>query len=338
MPDNFLLFSAQSPYEDWGYKFTGGAIDNFIRQIEGEEALETCLEFCDRRNLAEQLMFKLVGQTPHLFYLTRQGQGRELGEQIWGLTIATDSDGLELPERLKEWGLTLGLIAAVKSNGYGGLKILSTRLLPMHKGKQDAFSAPFYLRLRSNYQYRIGVPPEAIKRITVLPPPPTPPTEDQLKAWKVFLKVLERLAREKQFCVPFVSHNYGEATRNITFKIDPRSATVDSQAENSITLNDFWQRAKQARNQNIKLRENDSRDRDGRELGTIESINSDKNLLKISLDSEIFNSLAEGHDSLPQEGLLSFEAVGDLVQIGWKKKALRNLEKGKAQNPYLEDV
>jgi hypothetical protein len=319
--------------EDWGYKFTGGAIDNFIRDIEGEETLETYPEFNHRRDYAQELMFELVGQTPHLFYLTRQGQGREPGEQIWGLTIATDSDGLELPERLEERGLTLGLIAAVNSNGYGGLKILSTRLLSKQKGKQDAFSAPFYLRLRSNYQYGIGVPQKAIEHManigTVIP------TEEQLKAWKAFVGVEERLAKEKQFCVPFVSHNYGEATRNITFKIDPRSATVDSQAENRITIDDFWQRAKRARNQNIKLKENNLRDRDGRELGTIESIDSQKNLLKISLDSEVLDSLAEGHYSLPQEGLLSFEAVGDLVQIRWKKNALTNLEKGKAQNPYL---
>ncbi|NJR47357.1 MAG: AAA family ATPase [Hyellaceae cyanobacterium CSU_1_1] len=320
-------------YEDWGYKFTYKASKNFVLDIE--PALEENLEFQNPQDIAEQLMFDLFGQTHHLFYLTRQGQGKEIGEQIWGLTIATDSDGLELPERLEKRGLTLGLIAAVNSNGYGGLKILSTRLLLKHKGKQDAFSAPFYLRLRSNYKYGIGVPQKAIERITVLPLLPTPPTEEQLKAWKAFLKVEERLAREKQFCVTFVSHNYGEATRNITFKIDPRSATVDSQAENSITLDEFWQRAKRARNQNIKLRENNSRDRDGRELGTIEFIDSERNLLKISLDSGIFDSLAEGHCSLPQEALLSFEAVGDLVQIGWKKKALKNLEKGWTQNPYL---
>jgi RecA/RadA recombinase len=335
MPDNFLSFPTQSPYQDWGFKFTGGAIDNFICQIEGKAALETCLEFCDRRKYAENLMFELFSQTHYLFYLTRQGKGKELGEQILGLTIATDLDGLELPERLEERGLTLGLIAAVKSNGYGGLKILSTRLLSKQKGKQNTFSAPFYLRLRSNYQYRIGVPLEAIERITVLPLPPAPPTEQQLKAWKAFVGVEERLAREKQFCVSFVSHNYGEATRNITFKIDPRSATVDSQAENRITIDDFWQRAKRACNQNIKLRENDSRDRDGRELGTIESIDSEKNFLKISLDSEVLDSLAEGHYSLPQEGLLTFEAVGDLAQIGRKKKALQDLERGRSQNPYL---
>ncbi|MEY2832023.1 MAG: hypothetical protein RLZZ574_1281, partial [Cyanobacteriota bacterium] len=202
---------------DWGYKFTGGAIDNFIRQIEGEAALETYLEFCDRLNYAENLMFELFSQTPHLFYLTRQGKGKEPGEQIWRLTIATDSDGLKLPDRLEKRGLTLGLIAAVNSNGYGGLKILSTRLLPKHKGKQDAFSAPFYLRLRSNFKYGIGVPPQAIERMAEMPEKKDCiPTEQQLKAWKAFAEVEERIAKEKQFCVPFVSHNYGEATRNIT--------------------------------------------------------------------------------------------------------------------------
>ncbi|HEY9768504.1 MAG TPA: AAA domain-containing protein [Coleofasciculaceae cyanobacterium] len=321
-------------YEDWGYKFTYKASKNFVLDIE--PALEENLEFQNPQNIAEQLMLDLFCQTPRLFYLTRQGQGREPGEQKWGLTIATDSDGLKLPERLEERGLTLGLRAAVSSNGEGGLKILSTKLLPMHKGKQDAFSAPFYLRLRSNYKYGIGVPHEIIERMADMPfKQDCIPTEQQLKAWKAFVGVEERLAKEKQFCVPFVSHNYGEATRNITFAVDAESATLNGKAENYLALDDFWQRAKRAHNQNIKLLENNSSNSDGRELGTIESIDSEKNFLKISLDSEIFDSLAEGHYELLQEGLLSFEARGDLTQIKRKKQALENLDRGKTQNPYL---
>ncbi len=323
-------------YEDWGFKFTGKAIDNFIRDIEGEAVLASYPEFQDRRNYAEELMFNLVGQTPYLFHVTRQGRGLELGEQIWGLTIATDIDNIELPERLKELERTLGLIAAVSLNGDGGLKILSTKLLPKHKGRKDAFSLPFYIRLCSNYQYRIGVPPQARERMAEMPVRrDCIPTEQQLEAWKAFVKVEERFAQEKQFCVPFVSHNYGEATRNITFKIDAESATVDSKANNSLPLDDFWQRAKRARNQNIKLKENNSSDSDGRELGTIESIDSDNKTLKISLDSEVFDSLAEGHYSLPQFGLLTFEAVGDLAQIRRKQNALKDLERVRTQNPYL---
>ena len=264
---------------DWGCKFTARAIDSFIRDIEGEVALENYPEFRDRRNRAEQLMFDLFGQTPYLFYVHRIQQGHNLGGQKWELILATDFDNLELPTQLEERGSTLKLIAIVNNDGYGGLRIIYARSRPKHEGTKDSFSQPFYIRLRSNYQYRIGVPPEAIKRMAEMPPPPLPPTAEQLEAWKVFVEVEERIAKEKQFCVPFVSHNYGEATRNITFKVDAQSATVDSQAKNSITLDDFWQRAKRARNQNIKLLENDSSNSDGRELGTIESIDSENNFL-----------------------------------------------------------
>jgi hypothetical protein len=67
------------PYEDWGYKFTGGAIDHFIRDIEGEGALNNYSEFRDRRNRAEELMFDLFGQIPYLFYVRRIEQGHNLG-------------------------------------------------------------------------------------------------------------------------------------------------------------------------------------------------------------------------------------------------------------------
>ena len=283
------------PDEDWGYKFTGKAIDSFIRDIEGEAAKTNYPEFCDRRNRAEQLMFDLFGQTPYLFYVRRIEQGHNLGEQKWELTLATDFNDLELPTQLEERGSTLKLVAIVDCDGYGGLKIIYARLRPKREGTKDSFAQCFYLRLRSNHQYRIGVPPETIERMADMPfKQDCIPTEKQLEAWKAFVEVEERLAKEKQFCVPFVSHNYGEATRNITFAIDAESATVDSQAENSITLDDFWQRAKRARNQNIKLKENNSSNSDGIELGTIESINCENNFLRISLDSEIFDLLAEG--------------------------------------------
>ena len=326
-----------NPYEDWGYKFTGRAIDSFIRDIEGEAALESYPEFRDRRYRAEQLISDLFGQTPYLFYVSRIEQGHNLGEQKWELILATDFDNLELPTQLEERGSTLKLVAIVNNDGSGGLRIIYARLRHKREGTKDSFAKSFNLRLHSNYKYKIGVPLQAIERMVDAPfKQDCIPTEQQLEAWKAFTKVEERIAKEKQFCVPFVSHNYGEATRNITFGIAAESATVDGQAENRIALDDFWQRAKRARNQNIKLRENNSSNSDGRELGTIESIDSENNFLKISLDDEIiFDLLAEEHYTLPPEGLLAFEAVGDLAQINRKKKALKDLERGRAQNPYL---
>ena len=343
MFDSFSSFSEEYVSEDWGYKFKGdAAIDNLIRNFEGKSALKNYPEFRDRcnrakqlmfdlyrRNRAEQLMFDLFGQTPYLFYVRRIEQAHNLGEQKWELILATDFDDLKLPIQLEERGSTLKLIAIVNNDRYGGLRIIYARLRPKREGTKDSFAKSFYLRLCSNYKDRIGVPLQAIELMADMPVK----TEQQRKAWKAFTEIEESSAKEKQFCVPFVSHNYGKATRNITFAIDAESATVDGRTENSLALNDFWQRAK--RNQNIKLKENDSSNSDGIKLGTVESIDSKKSFLKISLDDEIFDPLAEGHYTLPQEGLLSFEAIGDFTQIDRKKKALEKLEQGRTQNPYL---
>lgn len=330
----------ETPAQDWGYKFVGSAIDNFIRDIEGRAALQTDREFRDRRNHAEDLMFELVGEKPCLFYVRRKGQGQEPGEEKWDLTIATDIDDAELPTLLSERGKTLGLLAVVSQGGHGGLRLESARLLPLERGRADGFAVPFCLRLRSNYQYRNGVPRTAFARMaTMLVPSDIVPTEDQLQAWEAFLNVEERLAQARQFCVPFVSHNYGEATRNITFVIDANLATVDGSSENCLEKDDFWQRVNRARNNDIKFLENTSTivrgNRDGRELGTIESVEPVNGKIKVRLEAEILDSIAEGIYSLPKTGLLSFIAFGDIVQIDRKKRALKDLENGRSQNPYL---
>ena len=94
---------------------------------------------------------------PALEYVRRIEQGYNSGEQKWESTLATDLDDLELPTKLEEYKSTLKLVAIVNDNGYGGLKIIYGQLRPKHEGTEDSFSQPFYIRLRSNYQYRIGV-------------------------------------------------------------------------------------------------------------------------------------------------------------------------------------
>ncbi len=324
--------------EDWGYKFFGRSIDNFIRDIEGEAALIANLDFRDRRAHAEDLMFNLVGLDPCLFYVRRKEQGQQPDEEKWELTIATDLDNVELPPILRERSKTLGLVAIVSQGGYGGLKVLSARLLPVNRGQADSFAVPCRLSLRSSHRYHIGVPSSAWARIVTMPLlSDSKPTEEQLQAWKVFENIEERLAKTRQFCVPFVNHNYGEATRNITFIIDANSATVDGTLESLIDVDDFWQRAKRARNQNLKALETiySKGKSDGRELGTIESIEVESSRIRVRLDSEIFDLISEGLYRLPDTGFLSFEAAGDIVQIKRKKKALQDLEYGRTQNPYL---
>ena len=103
--------------EDWGYTFIGSTIDSFIRNLEGEAALKSYPDFREREIALTELMFECVGKKPCLFYVRRQGAGKEAREEIWDLTIATDSDDFQLPARLKKLRKTLGFRAAVQKNG-----------------------------------------------------------------------------------------------------------------------------------------------------------------------------------------------------------------------------
>ncbi len=104
------------------------------------------------------------------------------------------------------------------------------------------------------------------------------PTEVQLETWRAYVNIEERKARDRQFSVSFVNHNYGRATRNISFVVEPQSAT-NGTVDHFLDLDEFWERAKRATNSKIKI--SSQLNSDGRELGEIESI--DRNLFsKIS--------------------------------------------------------
>ena len=87
--------------EDCGYTFIGSAVDNVVRHFEGQSSLQLYPDFRERRERANELLFDLVGKQPGLFYIRRQGIGKEPGEEIWELTIATDQDNFQLPKKLK---------------------------------------------------------------------------------------------------------------------------------------------------------------------------------------------------------------------------------------------
>ncbi len=324
--------------ENWGYNFVGSAIDNLLRDLESPGAPEAYLDFRERRERALQVMFELVGQEPCLFYVRRKGSGREPGEEIWELTLATDQDNVQLPARLEKLQKTFGLVAAVPQDGFGGLRLLSTRLLPRVRGQADGFSVPCRIRLLPNHQHNVGIPRSALTRLSSMPVcGDYVPTEDQLQAWNAFLEVERRIAEARQFCVPLVRHNYGSARRRITFEIDATSATLDGSPEHYLNQDDFWQRAKRARNEDIKLFETASaaRKRNSRQLGTIEEVDPSSSIIRVRLERDLADYIAQGRYHMPAGGFLFFEARGEIAQIERKKKALEDLKKGNTQNPYL---
>ncbi|MBC6430797.1 AAA family ATPase [Nostoc sp. HG1] len=324
--------------EDWGYMFIASAIDSFIRHLEGEAALKSYPEFRERRDRANKLMLECVGKKPSLFYVRRKGAGKEQREEIWDLTIATDSDDFQLPERLEKLRKTLGFRAAVQKDGRGGLKILSAQLLQPSRGHADSYAVPCRLRLLSNHQHHLDIPPPTLKRIAAaLVCGDHVPTEEQLKAWKAFLQIEEKIAKARQFCVRYVSHNYN-FKRRISFEIDASSATLDGFYQNSLDVDNFWERARRTKNEDLKLFETAPVGKNwisGRQLGTVEEVDTNRCIISLRLERDLAEYMAAERYQLPVTGFLCFEAVGDIQQIQRKKKALEDLNNGYTQNPYL---
>ncbi|MEH2084807.1 MAG: translation initiation factor IF-2 N-terminal domain-containing protein [Nostoc sp.] len=324
--------------EDWGYMFIASAIDSFIRHLEGETALKSYPEFRERRDRANQLMWECVGKKSSLFYLRRKGAGKEAREEIWDLTIATDCNDFPLPARLEKLRKTLGFRAAVSKDGRDGIKILSAQLLEHSRGQADSYAVPCCLRLLANHQHHLDIPPATLKRIAAAPVcGENVPTEDQLKAWKAFLQIEEKIAKARQFCVRYVSHNYN-FKRRISFEIDVASATLDGFYQNSLDVENFWERAIRTKNEDLKLFETAPVGKNwisGRQLGTVEEVDPNRCLISLRLDRDLAEFMAAERYKLPDTGFLCFEAVGDIQQIQRKKKALDDLNNGYTQNPYL---
>ncbi|MEH2129579.1 MAG: translation initiation factor IF-2 N-terminal domain-containing protein [Nostoc sp.] len=324
--------------EDWGYTFIASAIDSFIRHLEGETALKSYPEFRERRDRANELMYECVGKKPSLFYVRRKGAGKEAREEIWDLTIATDSDDFPLPARLEKLRKTLGFRAAVPKDGRDGLKILSAQLLQPSRGHADSYAVPCRLRLLPNHQHHLDIPPATLKRMAAAPVCGDHiPTEDQLKAWKAFLQIEEKIAKARQFCVRYVSHNYN-FKRRISFEIDVASATLDGFYQNSLEVQNFWERARRTKNEDLKLFETAPVGKNwisGRQLGTVEEVDPNRCIISLRLERDLAEHIAAERYQLPATGFLCFEAVGDIQQIQRKKKALDDLNNGYTQNPYL---
>ena len=346
----------QNNEEIWGYRFLGNqAIDYLIREIEGKDALLQYPDFSNRRERAQELLSDILGDEPRGFYVRRKGPGEERGEEKWELAIATDIEAAKLPEFLERRKKTLILIALVTEDKSNSLRLLSARLVSPERGGNDGFSVLFFLRL--TYLSRIGVPISAFDRMKAVPfCGDCVPTEEQLKTWKAFLKIEERIAKTREFFVPFSGHNYGSATRKITFEITASLAQLDKSSDTELKPDDFWARAAKARNEDVKLvvlvEVNTGQDDNNTSeqesvmqpakwntilLGSIEEIDKKKGFIRVRLDSQLVEKIGEGRYLLPQKGFLSFEAAGDLTQIKRQKKALDDLQMGIAQNPYVGD-
>ncbi|BDI15975.1 hypothetical protein ANSO36C_17770 [Nostoc cf. commune SO-36] len=202
-------------------------------------------------------------------------------------------------------------------------------MLELSQGTADGYAVPYRLRLLPNHRYHIDIPPTALAQMAAMPICGDHlPTEDHLRIWELFLQIEEKIAKTRQFCVPFFSHNgFG---RRITFEIDVTSATIDGSDENSLTVENFWERVKLAKNEEIKLFETTPTGQNRRssrnKLGTIKKIVQDSCTISVRLKDDLADDMAAGSYQLPAIGFLFFEAVGEIEQIRRKKAALAQLQ------------
>jgi len=330
----------QSNEENWGYRFLGSqGVDYLIREIEGKNALLKYPEFSNRRERVQEFLSDILGDEPRGFYVHRKGPGENRGEEKWELAIATDIEAAKLPEFLERRKKTLIWVALVTEDRYNNsLRLLSARLVSPERGGKGGFSVLFFLCL--TYQSRIRVPISAFARMKVVPLcGDCVPTGEQLKTSKAFLKIEERIAKTREFFVPFSGHRYGSANRKITFEITASLAQLDKLSGTDLKQNDFWARAAKARNEDIKLvvivEDNRGKDDNISEqssviqparwdailLGGIKKIDRKKGFIRVRLDSQLVEKIGQGRYLLPQKGFFSFEVAGDLTQIKGQKKA-----------------
>lgn len=329
--------TSNSASTNWGYKYIAAARDHLIRQIEGSNALNAYPQFRDRDTRADELISELLGSEPCLFYIRRQREARNPEYEIWELIIATDRDNFQLPTKLQERQQTLQFWASVRKDGTDFLELTRINLVDLEQGQIDAFSSAWLIRLLPYIVQDIGIPQEAFAQIATMPVCGAHvPTTEQIRVWGQYLGIQRRTAEKRQFCVPFVSHNYPVSRQRITFTLNVDLATSNGSV--SLTPEEFWQRAGWASNGFVKLFENSAElanRRQGQELGDIETVEKSNNQIKIQLNSNLVDSLSSSNLELPTTGFLFFEDVGSLAQISWQEQALGNLREGHTQNLYL---
>lgn len=321
----------------WGVTFVRGAAQRFMSKI----GIETD-QNGDYRNDAVRYLCELNGNVDCLYYLRKRGSGDKSGQLKWELTIATDNSDYLLPKLLLEQNVTLKLSGVVDDDGYdSGMLVLDASFIDARRGCRDAFALPLHIKFEPYYLTKATLPDEIVDAIDEIPDcKDYLPTADQLTIWDSYVAVERRIAEARQFCVPYehVRYNVDSYATVISFKVDAYNASLSSTEPDTITVEEFWKRAQQAKNDLIKLLEDDPFE-DSREsaqiLGRIEQVDRAGSFLRIRLDEEMSEDFDTGELDIPRNGWLLFDAFGNITEVKRKEISLKELRAGKACNPFL---
>jgi len=311
-----------------------------------------------------------LGVGPCLFYIRRMriwktpatvGTTNEPVE-VWEFVVATDR--ADYPPSVwlqKHNNKTLRLEATVPTGSkddrdYSGLGLTQIKLVDTQEGVKwhshfgaKPYRIPLLVRLVSMPRPTHGIPPRLLEHVSLKPFSPAPRTiftptstaQETLQQCATLLEVQKRVSKSTQFCVA-----YGGLSKKTINSVVLTDITVDSalyapDGGEHLKESDLWTNVKRAEGEEVKLYKAfdlGSQDYSTYLIGKVGSIKGYKQkerTITLELDEPWVKALERKEKQLPQQGVLWFEAVGDIAQIKRQDNALEKLKKGWSQNPEL---
>ncbi len=322
----------------WGYQLIGeSTVDKLLIHFQVPEQNYNTSSYADKQKTATAYLQNELKRIPRKFFLRNLGIGRSADEINVEMSLDHEDSGLDPDSHLLSGYVSVTLKGALNSTNQQPLRIFAVSFSKNYRPSGDGFTCPYLIQLVHDPGRTYGVPIDIIEKISEQPlRDQLLPGPDQIAVWDSMLKIEQNIAESRQFTVSYHRHNFGIATSRVTFEILPESGRNAVQSQ--FPVKDLQQRLKRAINDLIHLIRHselvDDRS-NGILLGSIDSYDPDRNMIKIKLEEGLKERILVDPNYLPQTGNLSYNAYGDIAQIKRKRNALADFNKGRFQNPNL---
>jgi len=320
----------------WGFNITS---DRAMEKLFKLMKVAAPATFSEQQALANDLLASMVGDNHFPYYLRNKGTKNGSPDSYWELILAM-IPGSPFPDALLQQNSTILLRGFARGDGRSCFKIREIWFNPIESKAINESCGLFFAKLYPGKH--ISIPDSVFTKVDELEIPSDHfPTSEQLEIWERFLAIERIIAEQRQFCIYYTSNNVASDSATPIFQIDVSSASITLTDSASLTEEQFWSRAKKARNDQIKFSDRGISDEyyeeRGTHLGDIVSIEPDKKRIRIRLDQDLRKKIQDDDYKIPSKGYLIYDAAGNLAEIDRKRKALKFLESGDVKNARLGD-
>lgn len=328
--------SADIAQDAWGFNITS---DRAMEKLFKLMKVAAPATFSEQQELANDLLASLIGDTHYPYYLRNKGTKNGSPDSYWELILAM-IPGSAFPDALRQQNSTILLRGFASGDGRSCFKIREIWFNPIESKAINESCGLFFAKLYPGKH--IPIPDSVFAKVDELEIPSDHfPTSEQLEMWERFLAIERIIAEQRQFCIYYTSNNVASDSATPIFQIEVSSASITLTDSASLTEEQFWSRAKKARNDQIKFSDRGISDEyyeeRGTHLGDIVSVEPDKKRIRIRLDQDLRKKIQDDDYKIPSKGYLIYDAAGNLAEIDRKRKALKFLESGDVKNARLGD-